>query len=560
VINPGVIGTIEDIPSLVQQLNVDRVVVSLSEARGRLPMDRLLDIRLQNGVNFDYLASVYEEYTGKIAIENLRPSWFIFADGFRKTRVSTAVKRAFDVVLSLAALVVGLPVMAAVALLVKATSRGPVLYHQGAWVSTAARSRCTSSARCGWTPRRQSGPVWSAKHDERVTPIGRFCGARLDELPQLWNVLGGDMSFVGPRPERPMFVDELTAKIPFYGQRHVLKPGLTGWAQVRYTYGASVEDAIEKLQYDLYYTKPVVRARPRNRARDHQDRPPAAWGAMTVGVPAAGEIVNAMSVDVEDYFQVSAFDRVVSRAGWDGFESRVVSNTQRVLDLFDRAGVCSTFFVLGWVAERFPALVREIAAAGHEVASHGYHHQLIYTLTPAQFREDVRASKSVLEHAAGAHVLGYRAPSYSILNQACGHSISWSRGYAYDASIFPIHHHRYGIPNAERHAHVLRRRSGALVELPASTMRVGGVNLPIAGGGYFRLLPYAWTRWGIGRVNRRERKPVVFYFHPWEIDRASRDSPSARPAGSGTTGASTGRPLGCGGCSASSDSSRSRPS
>jgi polysaccharide deacetylase family protein (PEP-CTERM system associated) len=240
---------------------------------------------------------------------------------------------------------------------------------------------------------------------------------------------------------------------------------------------------------------------------------------MTVGVPAAGEIVNAMSVDVEDYFQVSAFDRVVSRAGWDGFESRVVSNTQRVLDLFDRAGVRSTFFVLGWVAERYPALVREIAAAGHEVASHGYHHQLIYTLTPTQFREDVRAAKSVLEQAAGAPVLGYRAPSYSIIESSLwALDVLVEEGYAYDASIFPIHHDRYGIPNAERHAHVLRRRSGALIELPASTMRVGGVNLPIAGGGYFRLLPYAWTRWGIGRVNRRERKPVVFYFHPWEID------------------------------------------
>jgi polysaccharide deacetylase family protein (PEP-CTERM system associated) len=181
--------------------------------------------------------------------------------------------------------------------------------------------------------------------------------------------------------------------------------------------------------------------------------------------------------------------------------------------------VRSTFFVLGWVAERYPALVREIAAAGHEVASHGYHHQLIYTLTPAQFREDVRASKSVLEQAAGAPVLGYRAPSYSIVESSLwALDVLVEEGYAYDASIFPIHHHRYGIPNAERHAHVLRRRSGALVELPASTMRVGGVNLPIAGGGYFRLLPYAWTRWGIGRVNRRERKPVVFYFHPWEID------------------------------------------
>ncbi len=256
VINPGVIGTIDDIPALVQRLNVDRVVVSLSDARGRLPMDRLLDIRVQNGVNFDHLASVYEEYTGKIAVENLRPSWFIFADGFRKTHVSVAIKRMFDVAVSLAALAVGLPLMAIVALLVKVTSHGPVLYQQER-VGLNGRTFAVYKFRSMRVDAEAaSGPVWSSKNDDRVTPVGRFLRrARLDEIPQLWNVLRGDMSFVGPRPERPMFVRELTAKIPFYGQRHVLKPGLTGWAQVRYTYGASVEDAIEKLQYDLYYIK-----------------------------------------------------------------------------------------------------------------------------------------------------------------------------------------------------------------------------------------------------------------------------------------------------------------
>jgi sugar transferase (PEP-CTERM system associated) len=255
-LHPGIVGTIDDIPSLVQRLHVDRVVVGLSEARGRLPMGRLLDIRLQNGVAFDHLASVYEEYTGKIAVENLRPSWFIFSEGFRKTRASMAVKRAFDLVLSLAGLVVGLPVMLVVALLVRVTSRGPVFYHQER-VGLNGRTFSVHKFRSMRIDAEAvSGPVWSAKHDERVTPIGRFLRrARLDELPQLWNVLGGEMSFVGPRPERPVFVDELTAKIPFYGQRHVLKPGLTGWAQVRYTYGASVENAIEKLQYDLYYIK-----------------------------------------------------------------------------------------------------------------------------------------------------------------------------------------------------------------------------------------------------------------------------------------------------------------
>jgi sugar transferase (PEP-CTERM system associated) len=256
VINPGVIGTIDDIPFLVSKFSVDRVVVSLSEARGRLPMDRLLDIRLQNGVAFDHLASVYEEYTGKIALENLRPSWLIFSEGFRKTRLLLAVKRALDLTLALCGLVLAAPIVLLVAVLVKLTSQGPVLYHQervglNGRIFTVHKFRTMAV-----DAEAQSGPVWSRPNDVRVTPVGRLLRrTRLDEIPQLWNVLRGEMSFVGPRPERPSFVEQLTASIPFYPQRHVVKPGLTGWAQVRYTYGASVEDAIEKLQYDLYYIK-----------------------------------------------------------------------------------------------------------------------------------------------------------------------------------------------------------------------------------------------------------------------------------------------------------------
>jgi sugar transferase (PEP-CTERM system associated) len=256
VLNPGVVGTIDDIPSLVSRLSVDRVVVSLADARGKLPMDRLLDIRLGSGVTFDHLASVYEKYTGKIAVENLRPSWLIFSEGFRKTRLLITAKRALDVVFSAAGLLLGGPIMLLVAGAVRCSSRGPVLYHQ----RRVGRHGREFTAHKFRTMREDAesgtGPVWSTENDTRVTRIGGFLRrTRLDEMPQLWNVLLGDMSFVGPRPERPEFVRQLTERIPFYGQRHVLKPGLTGWAQVRYTYGASVEDAIEKLQYDLYYIK-----------------------------------------------------------------------------------------------------------------------------------------------------------------------------------------------------------------------------------------------------------------------------------------------------------------
>jgi sugar transferase (PEP-CTERM system associated) len=256
VLNPGVVGSIDDIPLLVSRLNVDRVVVSLADARGKLPMNRLLDIRLDSGVTFDHLASVYEEYTGKIAVENLRPSWLIFSEGFRKTRLLMTAKRILDLLFSAIGLVVGLPIMLLVALVVRCTSRGPVLYHQlrvgrhGREFTVHKFRTMREDAESG------TGPVWSVANDTRVTPLGGFLRrTRLDEMPQLWNVLVGEMSFVGPRPERPEFVQQLTERIPFYGQRHVLKPGLTGWAQVRYTYGASVEDAIEKLQYDLYDIK-----------------------------------------------------------------------------------------------------------------------------------------------------------------------------------------------------------------------------------------------------------------------------------------------------------------
>jgi polysaccharide deacetylase family protein (PEP-CTERM system associated) len=231
------------------------------------------------------------------------------------------------------------------------------------------------------------------------------------------------------------------------------------------------------------------------------------------------DVVNAMSVDVEDYFQVSAFDRVVSRDDWGRLESRVVANTNRLLNVFARAGVTSTFFFLGWVAERFPSLVRAVTAAGHEVASHGYRHQLVYSLAPAVFREDVRSSKRLLEDLSGQRVRGYRAPSFSITKASLwALDVLIEEGFDYDTSIFPVHHDRYGIADAPRHAYTIQRPSGQITEMPGSTVRLGGVNLPIAGGGYFRLLPYGWTRRGIARVNTLERKPVVFYLHPWEVD------------------------------------------
>ena len=230
-------------------------------------------------------------------------------------------------------------------------------------------------------------------------------------------------------------------------------------------------------------------------------------------------LLNAISVDVEDYFHASAFDRVVPRASWDEYESRVEANTHRLLDLFDEQNVRGTFFVLGWVAKKFPSLVKDIAARGHELASHGFHHQLVYMLTPQQFRDDVRSAKGVIEQAAGVRVRGYRAPSFSIIRSSLwALDVLIEEGHTYDASVFPIRHDRYGIADAPRASHVIQRPAGSIVELPASTVRIGGTNYPIAGGGYFRLFPYAATKWGISRVNTRDGEPIVLYIHPWEVD------------------------------------------
>jgi|SoiMethySBSTD1v2_1073268.scaffolds.fasta_scaffold02276_8 sugar transferase (PEP-CTERM system associated) len=256
VVNPGVIGLIDDIPSIVRSKAVHRVVVSLTDARGKLPMEKLLEMKL-DGVTFDHLASVYEEYMGKIAVENLRPSWLIFSEGFRKSRILGVTKRILDFVVATIGLIVALPLMAIIALAIKLTSPGPILYHQRR-VGRLGRIFTVHKFRTMRVDAEAAtGPVWAAKDgDVRVTAIGSWLRrTRLDELPQFWNVLKGEMSLVGPRPERPEFVEALKRDIPYYGQRHVVRPGVTGWAQVRYTYGASTEDALQKLQYDLYYIK-----------------------------------------------------------------------------------------------------------------------------------------------------------------------------------------------------------------------------------------------------------------------------------------------------------------
>jgi polysaccharide deacetylase family protein (PEP-CTERM system associated) len=231
-------------------------------------------------------------------------------------------------------------------------------------------------------------------------------------------------------------------------------------------------------------------------------------------------MINAMTIDVEDYFHVAALSEAIHREAWDGMEYRAEASTRRLLRLFDETDVKATFFVLGWVALRSPQLVREIRAAGHEIASHGWSHKLVYDQTREEFHRETRDSKALLEDILGEPIAGYRASTYSITRRSLwALDVLCELGFTYDSSIFPIRHDLYGIPDAPVRPSVIKAPCGAsIVEFPMSTARMAGIKLPVSGGGYFRLLPYWLTRAGLRKLNHIEKRPFVFYLHPWEVD------------------------------------------
>ena len=231
----------------------------------------------------------------------------------------------------------------------------------------------------------------------------------------------------------------------------------------------------------------------------------------------ATAIRNALTIDVEDYFQVSAFAPYIARSDWEHRECRVEANVERILEMLARHDVKATFFTLGWIAERYPQIVRAIVSNGHELASHGHGHQRVTDLSEAEFRADIERAKGTLEDLSGAPVLGYRAPSFSIVAANLWALDCLARtGHRYSSSIYPIRHDHYGMPDAPRFAHPVA--GGGLIEIPPTTLRLLDRNLPSSGGGFFRLLPYGVSRWMLRQVNRRDRQAAIFYFHPWELD------------------------------------------
>ncbi len=269
-----------------------------------------------------------------------------------------------------------------------------------------------------------------------------------------------------------------------------------------------------------------VAVKPYNKSRSISRHEPADVRDLHAGRKGAqnGQMtVNAMTIDVEDYYMVSAFADVVKHEDWHKHESRVERNTYKVLELLDEHKIKATFFVLGWVAQHQKKLVRDIHASGHEIASHGYKHELVYAIGPEQFRNDLKLSKALLEDSCGVKVTGYRAPSYSITgNSLWALEILIEEGFVYDSSIFPIMHDIYGIPNAKRFPHIIKTASGTIKEFPISTVELklwkSAFRIPVGGGGYLRLFPVSLINKAVKYINEKEKQPAVIYFHPWEID------------------------------------------
>jgi len=496
-----------------------------------------------------------------------RPAWPILP-------AYSTTKSVLDRCLAALLLVPGLPLIGFLVVLIKATSRGPGIYSQArvgldGVIYTMYKLRSMRS-----DAEATSGPVWSKPgNDPRVTPLGYWLRKlHLDELSQLFNVLRGEMALIGPRPERPSFVEELSETIPGYRDRLRVRPGITGLAQINLPPDTDIDDVRRKLVLDKEYIEtanpfldarilactflrlcgirgglamkvmclqrdvvlpppvpPRVAARSRlpvNRIAQHFPDTAARLPAIAPSQNPAAGALNAFTVDVEDYFQVTGFEQHIPRTAWSSYPSRVVPNTQRLLELLARKNVRATFFVLGWVADHHPNLVREIQRCGHEIGSHSYWHRLIYSQTPDEFREDLRQSKAAIENAAGLPVTSFRAPSFSITQKSLwALDILAEEGFASDSSIVPARHDRYGILGAECGLHDISTAAGPLREFPPSVAQLAGMSLPIGGGGYFRLYPWAMTYLLQQQVQRT--RPLMFYVHPWEIDP---DQPSIRMA------------------------------
>jgi sugar transferase (PEP-CTERM system associated)/polysaccharide deacetylase family protein (PEP-CTERM system associated) len=536
---PGVpnLGSLGALGRILQQAKPDRIVVALQERRNQLPIETLLRTVVR-GVHVETASDLYEKLAGRVPIEFILASGLIFSGSFHKSAALRFYKRFFDFVGALSGLILTSPLLALLAVAIKIDSPGPVFYRQprvglGERIFEIVKFRSMRT-----DAESETGTVWVQEADPRVTRVGRIIRKfHLDEFPQLLNVLWGEMSLLGPRPERPLFIEKLRSNIHFYDVRHAVRPGMTGWAQVSQPYPRTIEEAKTELEYDLFYVKNmsvffdmliVIRTIKSvffglGTLPSDEPRTQIHFIARTPALPATNAafyepIPAALAVDVEDYFQATAFRHAIRYDQWECMESRVERNTKRVLDLMSELNQRGTFFILGWIAERFPALVRAIQAAGHELGCHSYAHRLVYEQTPNEFRYDTLRARKAIEDASGVPVGAYRAPSFSITSRSLwALDILAELGFKVDCSIFPIHHDLYGFPTAPRQPFRIGVNGRSLLEFPLTTLRIGRWNIPVTGGGYLRQLPLDFQVRALKTLEVR-RQAIQLYFHPWELD------------------------------------------
>lgn len=539
-------------------------------------------MEITSGTQFPVLTA--EKDDQKISYPCTVEDWTDLRDGYSATTKRWLYfkrKYVWERILGCILLLPACPVILLLCVLVRLNSKGQALYKQTR-VGYRGKTFEIYKIRTMHCDAEADGEArWCQKDDARITPFGRIIRKlHLDELPQLFNVAQGEMTLVGPRPERPVFVDKLKLVITGYERRLSVLPGITGLAQINLPPDTTTADVRRKLFLDLRYIDDacfwldfrmllassvrllgvpgtivmwllgLYRSVPMFRDQDSIDdlhlltthteqhlrrafknrsqvtvqrikfssqRDASLPSTPSTSTRLADAVPNALTVDVEDYFQVSAFEHRVAREKWGNFESRVEINTDNLLNLFSEKNVRGTFFVLGWIAEHYPALVKRIADAGHEIGSHSYDHRLLYNLSPGQFREDLIRSREAIKRACGIEVTSYRAPSFSITSKslfAIGTLVD--EGFTLDSSVFPLKHDRYGMPDSSPDVHHLSVSESKIIEFPPSVWESPFGKVPI-GGGYFRLAPYWLTHRAIQGV-RSAGRPAMFYVHPWEID------------------------------------------
>ena len=535
--------------TLLEDARIDRIIVAMTERRGRIPMTQLLEAQAR-GIPVEDGLQTYQALARKLAIDTLPPSSVVFSGGFAEARLNAALRRLISLTVATAGFLLTLPFMLLIGLAVKLDSPGPVLFLHD---RIGVRGKPFKLAKFRtMVPADGVTSEWVHDNQHRITRVGRWLRTfRLDELPQFINILRGDMNLVGPRPHPVSNLALFNERIPYYVLRTAVRPGVTGWAQVRYGYANNLDEEIEKTRYDLYYIKHLslwfdlrilvdtvkitlfgrgsyaADAYPLSPALERDwPQEPAASGHLDFRASESRPALNGhtpppiclLSFDIEEWFQVENLRPIFPHASWDRVPSRVVAATRSILEILAEHDCRATFFVLGCVADKEPALVKDIADLGHEIASHGYWHVLPTQLSPAEFRDDALRARKTLEDITGLPVTGYRAPSFSLTHEHL--AILAECGYRYDSSAHPFTlHDRYA--RLDNLGSPLRPgvylTPFDIVELSLPVERIGPLQLPISGGGYFRLYPAPLFRRLVRRAILRDGHHLL-YLHSWEFD------------------------------------------